>query len=122
MEHIKPIKVTLDIFGVSVEATFIKNENGYEALIPKTKAVRCYHAIIKQLVEKELPKDTAINISVDSRHYNTYMATATRFWEDDNNKEHSFSVTIYAHYQYGTIFAQHNLSDWLELRKKNVCC
>jgi hypothetical protein len=81
MEQTKPVKVTLDIFGVSVKATFIRNENGkgYEALIPKTTAVRCYNAVVKQLAENKLPKDTAITVNADSCCYNTYMAMLTRF-------------------------------------------
>jgi hypothetical protein len=116
----KPVKVTLEIFGESVTATFTRTEEEYVAKISKTKAVKCYHAVISRLVENKLPEDTTINVHVNTCGYHSFIAMLMRFWIDDNGNTNTFVVTIEASYADGKIKASHNMFDWLQEQNKKV--
>jgi hypothetical protein len=117
----KPIKVTIDVFGVPVKAAFTRTEHNYTATISKTVAIKCYHAVAKRLVKNKLPKDTSITINANSCYYNTYDVSLMRCWEDENNKINKVLICVYANYNEGEITASHNLFDWLQAcEKQNI--
>jgi copper chaperone CopZ len=105
---------------VSVKASFIRNENGYKALIPKITALKCYNAIIKQLAENKVPEDMAINVDVNNSLYKTYIIMLTRFWDDCNNNRHVFNIVLGVYYQNGEIEVSHNVFDWLQAQKMDT--
>jgi hypothetical protein len=120
--EVKPIKVTIDIFGVPVKAAFTRTEHNYTAKISKTLALRCYHAAVTRLVKNKLPKNTAITVNANSCFYNTYDVSLYRFWEeDDNGNLNKFILKISAGYDEGEITASHNLLDWMQAcEKQNI--
>jgi hypothetical protein len=127
MDDTKPIKVTLNIFGVSVKAAFTRNKHDYEAKISKRTAIRCYNATVNRLVQNDIPKDTDINVRVSTCAFPTYGVHLIRYWNADDyfrtgNPEsgyrNRFIVNIDSSYSEGTITASHNMFDWLRAQKK----
>jgi hypothetical protein len=116
------VKVTLDIFGVSVKAEFMRTEDNYRANISKNKAVKCYASVVNLLAQNNVPKDMTITVTTNSWCYNTYSVMLMRFWEknnsilDDNNLD-CLAVSIIAEFDGGVITASHNLFDWLQAQK-----
>jgi hypothetical protein len=127
MDATKPIKVTLNIFGVPVKAKFTWNEHDYEAKISKRTAIRCYNATVNRLVENDVPKDTDINVRFSTVAFHTYSVSLIRYWNEDDyfrteNPESGYRnrvvINIDASYSEGTITVSHNISDWLRAQKK----
>jgi hypothetical protein len=117
----KPIKVTLDIFGVSLKLEFQSNfpvDSDYVAKISKTKAIKCYYAVAKRLMENNLPEDSVVSAKMSTCSFNNYHVQLTRYWKDDIGDCQSFDIFINTGYDDAYIRLSHNLLDWLRSQEK----
>jgi hypothetical protein len=99
---------------------FTRNEEEYVAKISKTKAIKCYHAVICRMVEKKLPEEITINIHVNTTAYPSYHVMLMRSWKDNNGITNTFVIIIDTNYDEGKIKASHNMFDWLQEHNKKI--
>jgi hypothetical protein len=112
----KPIKITLDIFGESLKLEFQNNfpaGSDYVSEISKTKAIKCYHAVVNRLAKDDLPKDVVVSAKMSTCTFNNYHLHLSRYWKM-NGETQTFDIYINTGYDNAYIRISNNMIDWLQ--------